>query len=82
MTSSHFETQGFQAQIIDGRVELSQGADHVATVIFRPSGVYTIVERGRGDAGRLPAQYAGDIQAATEYVVRGFWPALPSRRAA
>ena len=77
-----FEISGYQARI-DGRsVVLFQGSDHVATVTFRPDGIFTITERGRGDAGRLPAALFGDVEGAVAYIIKRFWPSKSDRRVA
>lgn len=74
MNPTHFEIDGFGAVVDGPRVQLHRGDDHVATLTFRATGVYTIVERGRGDADRLPAELQDNVRAATMYVVRRFWP--------
>ena len=75
MSSPQFEIRGLQARVEGSRVVLRNGEDHVATITFRPSGVFSIVERGRGDAGRLPEAYRSDIEQATAYVLARVWPA-------
>jgi hypothetical protein len=68
-----FEVMGMKAVASDKRAEIFLGDDHVATLTFRPSGIYTVAERGRGSAGRLPAHLQSDVQGAVEFVLKSFW---------
>ncbi len=74
MNPTHFEIRGLHAQVDGSRVVLLSGDDHVATVTFRPSGIFTLVERGSGNAGRLPDSLGHDLERATEYVLNHCWP--------
>jgi hypothetical protein len=81
MNSTHFEIRGLHARVDGSRVVLMRGSDHIATITFRTSGVFSIVERGRGNAGRLPEAFRGDIESAAAYVLDQAWPS-PQQSAA
>jgi hypothetical protein len=74
MNPAQFEIRGLQARVEGSRVVLLKGHDHIATLTFRTSGVFSIVERGRGDAGMLPEAYRADVERATAYVLDCVWP--------
>jgi hypothetical protein len=75
MNSTHFEIRGLHARVDGARVVLMRGNDHIATITFRTSGVFSIVERGRGQAGRLPEAFRDDMEKAASYVLDQVWPA-------
>ena len=81
MSPTQFTFEGHLVLATPERAEVFRGDDHLATVTFRPSGVYTVTERGRGDAQRLPEELRGNPRAATAYALYRFWPHLLRRAA-